>query len=502
MKGYSVYSSIQQLKERGFKKATVAKQLGINRRTVNRYWDMAVDEYEENSTNICRETLLGKYRDTIVGWLSEYPTLSAAQVCDWLKEHYSASFSERTVCRYVKNLREEYDLRKSPNPRSYEAVPELPMGQQIQVDFGEKWLRNVDGGRTKVYAAAFVLAHSRYKYAELQSRPYTATDLVRACHRCFRYIGGMPRELVFDQDSIVCVSENAGDIIHTYEFEKLRQDCKLSIYMCRGADPESKGKIESVVKYIKGNYLENRLYVDDSILSSGCLEWLERTANAKIHGTTKRIPREVFACEREYLRPLVDCVENKQTAICRTVRKDNTVLYDSNRYSVPLDTYNTQKEVRIEPLDGILQIQTVFGEPICEHRISNGRGLLIQNKNHTRDRSSGLDQMQDALDSLLENKATTFLQTIRTEKSRYARDQFKLLQTLCDQYGVNDVLAAVDFCQYSKLFSANYVKDYLAHQAEKQPKAPMLPIPVSNSKYHVTTQKRPLEAYSRAGGVR
>ena len=151
MKGYSVYSSIQQLKERGFKKATVAKQLGINRRTVNRYWDMAVDEYEENSTNICREALLGKYRDTIVGWLSEYPTLSAAQVCDWLKEHYSASFSERTVCRYVKSLREEYDLRKSPNPRSYEAVPELPMGQQIQVEFGEKWLRNVDGGRIKVY---------------------------------------------------------------------------------------------------------------------------------------------------------------------------------------------------------------------------------------------------------------------------------------------------------------------------------------------------------------
>ena len=502
MKGYSVYSSIQQLKERGFKKATVAKQLGINRRTVNRYWDMAVDEYEENSTNICREALLGKYRDTIVGWLSEYPTLSAAQVCDWLKEHYSASFSERTVCRYVKNLREEYDLRKSPNPRSYEAVPELPMGQQIQVDFGEKWLRNVDGGRTKVYAAAFVLAHSRYKYAELQSRPYTATDLVRACHRCFRYIGGMPRELVFDQDSIVCVSENAGDIIHTYEFEKLRQDCKLSIYMCRGADPESKGKIESVVKYIKGNYLENRLYVDDSILSYGCLEWLERTANAKIHGTTKRIPTEVFAEEREHLRPLIDCAENKQTVICRTVRKDNTVLYDSNRYSVPLDTYNTQKEVRIEPLDGMMQIQTVFGEPICEHRISNGRGLLIQNKSHTRDRSSGLDQMQDALDSLLENKATTFLQTIRTEKSRYARDQFKLIQTLCDKYGFEDVLVAVDFCQYSKLYSANYVKDYLEHHADKQPEVPMLPIPVSNSKYHVTTQKRSLEVYVKAGGVR
>ena len=74
----------------------------------------------------------------------------------------------------------------------------------------------------------------------------------------------MPQEMVFDQDSIVCVSENAGEIIYTYEFEKFRQECKVSIYMCRGADPESKGKIENTVKYIKGNFLRNRMYVDDS----------------------------------------------------------------------------------------------------------------------------------------------------------------------------------------------------------------------------------------------
>ncbi|MBP2637184.1 MAG: Integrase catalytic region [Firmicutes bacterium] len=175
----------------------------------------------------------------------------------------------------------------------------------MQVDFGEKWLKNVEGNRVKVYAAAFVLAHSRYKYAEIQSRPFTAADLVSACHCCFRYIGGMPHEMVFDQDSIVCVSENCGDIIHTYEFEKLRQECKFIVYLCRGADPESKGKVESTVKYVKGNFLENRIYFDDETLNRCCLQWLDRTANAKVHGTTKRIPAEVFQQEHEHLRPLV-----------------------------------------------------------------------------------------------------------------------------------------------------------------------------------------------------
>lgn len=502
MKGYSVYSKIQQLKEQGFRKDAVAKSLGLNWRTVDRYWKMTVDEYETNTAIVCKVRLLDDYQDTIVGWLRDYPTLSAAQVCDWLKEHYKATFSERTVSRYVKDLRNAYDLRKAPNPRDYAAVPELPMGQQLQVDFGEKWLKNVGSGRTKVYTAAFVLAHSRFKYAELQSRPYAATDLVRACHHCFRYMGGIPQELVFDQDSIVCVAENAGDIIHTYEFEKLRQECKLSIYMCRGADPESKGKIESTVKYVKGNFLENRLYVDDDILNSSCLDWLERTANAKIHGTTKRVPAEVFAEEREHLRPLALCAETHGATLCRTVRKDNTILYDSNRYSVPLGTYNRQKEVCIVPKDGMLFIQTVFGEPICEHRLSSGRGLLIQSTSHQRDRTSSLDQMQAALGVLLLGKADDFLQMIRTEKSRYARDQFKLIHTLCDQYGIEAVLEAADFCHDSKLYSANYIKGYLEHRAPKQPEPPALLLPVSSAKYHVTTQKRSLSVYAKAGGAK
>lgn len=270
--------------------------------------------------------------------------------------------------------------------------------------------------------------------------------------------------------------------IHTYEFEKLRQECKLSIYMFRGADPESKGKIESTVKYIKDNFLESRLYSDDSTLNRCCLNWLVRTANAKIHCTTKRIPAEVFEQEREYLRPLIECPDSKNVYICRTVRKDNTIVFDSNRYSVPLGTYNTQKEVRIEPKDGTLYIETAFGEPICEHRISSGRGLLIQSTNHQRDRSSSLDQMQTQLDELLQNKATDFLKTIRTEKSRYARDQFRLIHTLYDRYGFEALLEAIDFCRHSKLFSANYTKDYLEHQNSLKPELPVIQVSVSNSK--------------------
>lgn len=57
-------------------------------------------------------------------------------------------------------------------PREYEAVPELPMGQQMQVDFWQKVMPNVDGGQTRVYVAAFVLSRSRYKCAGTEPSLY------------------------------------------------------------------------------------------------------------------------------------------------------------------------------------------------------------------------------------------------------------------------------------------------------------------------------------------
>ena len=62
------------------------------------------------------------------------------------------------------------------------------------------------------------------------------------------------KEIVYDQDKILAVSENSGDIIYTEIFQSFSNEMKFSIYLCRKSDPESKGKIEAVVKYAKNNF--------------------------------------------------------------------------------------------------------------------------------------------------------------------------------------------------------------------------------------------------------
>ena len=322
---------------------------------------------------------------------------------------------------------------------------------------------------------------------------------------CFRYFDGMPDEIVFDQDSIVCVSENNGDVILTYEFEKFGQQCGFKVYMCRAADPESKGKVENAVRYVKHGFLENRLYpFDDETLNNCAVAWLERTANAKIHGTTRKVPAEVFKQERDYLKP-VPITENCVNAcVRRTVRKDNTIIFNSNRYSVPIGTYTNQQEVEIEVSDGILKIYTVFHELICEHKISAQRGMLIKNKNHDRDTSSPIDKIQSELDEQLDHNASDFLVGIRADKPRYARDQFRLLQSLLDKYGKKKLINAAKFCTENRLFSANTARDFLEFSELPNPEVRQIDkqaIPVDKPEYHVTVQKRSLDVYAKAGDM-
>lgn len=95
--------------------------------------------------------------------------------------------------------------------------------------------------------------------------------------------------------------------------------------------------------------------------------------------------------------------------------------------------------------------------------LSTGRDELIKNTYHSRDLSNKIDDMQEALDLQLRNEATDFIKFMRSEKSRYARDQFGLLKTLCEKYSVDKVLKAIDYCKSNGLSSDVYVRGYLSH---------------------------------------
>ena len=463
---WEMYMEIQQLLKQGFSKVKVAEKLGISRPTVYRYLKRNPETMAEWINSVkTRKKKLDDYKEVILSWLREHPDMTAAQIYDWIIEKYKdLTVAESTVRLYVRALRKDYNIPKEKSPRAHESVPELPMGSQAQVDFGQTEQLNTDGTKIKLRFIAFVLAHSRFKYMEWLDRPFTTRDVVRAHENAFQYFGGMPDELVYDQDALLIVSENSGDLILTKEFQAYKEERNLVIWMCRGADPESKGKIENVVKYVKFNFAKHRIYYGLDSWNEVSQEWLERTGNYKYHNTTKKRPVEVFTLEKQHLRPISPTTDNSHasgyhaSSISRSIRKDNTIWYLSNRYTVPLGTFHKTEKVYIKNTDdGFLIIrETESGPILAKHKIVHGKGELIQDRNHKRDRTKGIDAYIETVASCFSDidKAKIYLEEIRMVRQRCIRDQLQLIMkhTKLQERALLDM--ALEECMKRQLFSA------------------------------------------------
>jgi transposase len=475
--GWEMYIEIQQLKKLGLTISQIARKLGISRPTVYEYINITPDEFNKRLEEMQqRSKRPDQYHDKILSWLLEYPDLSAAQIYDWLEEEYKElNFSESTLRNYVRILRKKYNINKEPITRQYEAVVDPPMGKQAQVDFGEKWVYKKDGSKVKLYVMAFVLSHSRYKYCEWQDRPFNASDIIRIHENAFEYFGGMPEELVYDQDHLILVSENHGDLIYTHQFSAYVQTRKFKIYMCRKGDPESKGRIEKVVDFVKNNFAHNRTFYNIQKWNEDTLTWLDRRGNGKVHGTTKRKPAEVFNEERKYLRPVLEKIQTKSTGLSITyqVRKDNTVVVEGNRYSVPLGTYQgpyTYVRVRKINNEYIVIMHLDNDEELARHKIPLGKGNLQKNNNHTRETSKKIPALMTELAFRFPDPiaAEDFFENIRIVKPRYIRDQLLVIKEAINGQPSDVIEKALNFCIRNKLYSAVDFKDAVKHYAKEQ----------------------------------
>jgi len=462
-----MYSKIHQLKEDKLSKLQVAKKLNIDYKTVTKYWNMKPQEYAKYQKKTKRRTRkLDKYKEDILVMLKTHNDYKVSQILDRLLEKYPDQYKEikySTLRRLVNEIRDKHEIPKENHQRQYQAISDPPYGYQAQVDLGTIILKDSFGNNRRLYCIAIVLSKSRYKFAEWFDHPPKTADFINFHEKAFRYFNGMPKEIVYDQDRLLIVSENYGDIIYTADFENFRQHKKFKTFICKSSDPESKGRIESVVKYLKYNFAQYRIFEDLNSFNQKCLDWLERTGNSNIHGTIKKVPAEVFKKEQPHLKPVpkVKLKQSPKDSITRNVRKDNTILFRSNRYTVPLGTYSKNKFVYLEIYGSHLKIvDNKTGEIIAEHKLSSKKGDLVQNNNHLRDHSLKIEELyQKTLKQLGEyENIKVFLDKIRKLKPRYVRDQYNLILKASTKLSIEEILKTIQFCIDNNLWSATEFK--------------------------------------------
>jgi len=503
MVGIKMYAKIQELKCLGYKKQRAARQLDIDTKTVRKYWNMTEDEYIEHQHESKERTkLMDPYREYVLGKVREHREITSAIIYDNLREDFeNFNVSYCSVRRYICTLREKEGMPAPRKIRQYMEVHELPMGFQAQVDLGEKKMKDVNGKNIKVYIFAMVLSSSRYKYVCFQLEPFTAKTFCQAHDKAFRYFGGRPAQIVYDQDRVMIVSENAGNIIYTETFERYKNYAGFSIHLCRGCDPESKGKIESVIKYVKGNFLAFRLLNGITQLNSDGLLWLDRTGNGLIHETTKMIPKVVFQEEKKHLKKAPELGEDVVVPRIAIVRKNNMVFYKQNRYQMPKGTYQPGRKARIEE-DEHKSVVRFFdcdsGELLEEHRLCQEIGKRVGNDHPQRDTKTKyyelIEKVKDGFES--NEHALIFIDRVIALKPRYTRDQMSILARLQERYALEELLQAIFYCLERELFSAVDLSDTLEYfTAKKEPPETskgLLPLKYSL----ITAQERPLDTYA------
>lgn len=473
LRKFMMYYEIKRMNRDGRSISKISEALNCNRRTVKKYLGMKDQEFESFlKAQNNRGKLLLPYEGFVRDRLEMYRDTPAAQMHDWLKEHHQdfPQVNQKTVFNFVKWVRHKHNLPYQPPVRDYMVVQEMPYGLQAQVDFGEYSLRCSDGKRIKVYFFAMVLSRSRFKYVCFDSKPFTSQSAIAAHESAFKYMGGIPSEVVYDQDKVFISNENGGELILTSQFKSYVRDRGFKVHMCRKSDPESKGKIENTVKYVKQNFLYNRTFYDLETLNTEGLNWLERTANKLAHGQTKKIPAREWLIEQDFLHPFEPITVAELPPLLYAVRKDNTISYKSNLYSLPLGTYSGRgTQVSVSSQEGSLIIYNQNNTELCRHTISTKRGVKVINTDHKRDKSEVLEGLIDTVCALTGDQQSMqeFISGIRADKPRYVRDQLLIIKEALMDSQQQEVEKALTFCLDQGIHSANDFKILLKKFGKK-----------------------------------
>lgn len=326
-------------------KAAIARIMGCDPRTVKRY----LEGYEpKKKRKILKKSKLDKFKETIISKL-EIGCTSMAIFKFIQKDGYTGSYS--LVADFVQKHKEE-QIKKATI--RFETAP----GLQSQVD----WKKNLKmiskhGELFEVNIFLMVLGYSRIKFVKLTSDK-TQKTLFECMNEAFKYFGGVPKEIVFDNMSTVVDRTNSriGNVKLNTKFVQYSKDIGFNPITCRIYRPQTKGKVESLAKLVDRLQVYNHEFETYEELEKIVKMFMKEINNEISQGTNMK-PIERLAKETKYLLPLPNQeVLNAYTTSPKEykVSKESMITYKGQKYSVP--TYLIGKSVSVKETDEYIHI--------------------------------------------------------------------------------------------------------------------------------------------------
>ncbi|HSE96413.1 MAG TPA: IS21 family transposase, partial [Methylomirabilota bacterium] len=249
---------------------------------------------------------------------------------------------------------------------------ETPPGLQSQIDWGVATVR-LRAQPVVRHIFVLTLGYSR-RSVYVPCPNETLPQFLEAHERAFAYFGGHTREHLYDRPRTVCRPSGERRIAWNPTFKAFAEYWGFEPRLCQPYRAQTKGKVESGVKYFKRNFLPGRAFVDDQDFDEQLAQWMTEVADVRIHGTTHERPRDRFTREQPTLIPTTSQPGFRLAArVPRIVATDYLVSFETNRYSVPFTLIGQTVEVARH--EGQLRIFH-RGQLVVTHAVAPGQYQL------------------------------------------------------------------------------------------------------------------------------
>lgn len=362
------FFTLRDLYEKGMSISEICRQTGLNRRTVRKYIESKKPpQYSERPE---KKGKLDDYKDYIRERIREHPVSAKRLLREIREKGYTGGY---TILKdYLSIVRPIIGV---PAVFRFETEP----GRQGQVDWAVMGRVDIDGKSRRLYCFTMVLGYSRVRYAEFTLNT-DAPTLIRCHLNAFQYFGGYPQEILYDNMKQVVVKRaiKSGDSEWNVLYRDFCMYYGFTPRLCRPYRPQTKGKIENVVKYVKNDFFLGSTFSSYADMCNQLNTWLYRVNN-EIHGTTKEVPFDRLEKERESLLDLSRPPYRVFVEEDRRIGRESFISYKGNRYSVPYQYAGMQGKIRAA--DDELQI-VVNGSIVATHTLLPGSGQTSREKAH------------------------------------------------------------------------------------------------------------------------
>lgn len=345
-------------------KAEIARQLGLDRKTVRAI--LQAEAWQPYTRAEPVDSLLTAHT-TYLQSRAPQVQYSARILFQELRQSRGYRGSYETVKRFVRPLRDVEQAAERATVRF-----ETPPGQQSQIDWGQARIHYRSRPVT-LHVFILTLGYSRRSFHE-PCLGETLSQFLDAHERAFEYFGGHTRAHLYDRPRTVCQPGGDGRVVWNATFKQFADYWGFEPHLCRAYRAQTKGKVESGVKYFKRNFLPGRTFLDEQDLRAQLGQWQAEIADVRVHGTTHERPTDRFAREQ----PALIATSGQpgfrlEASQPRRVADDYLVSFETNRYSVPFTLIG--QTVEVTRRSGRLHL-THRGQLVAEHEELLGKYLV------------------------------------------------------------------------------------------------------------------------------